>query len=144
MVMLSLWSASPFSHSGNSCFDRSTFSKLGNRPNSPGKMDQRKIISGNDTGRADHRRCGHSSRSPQNTLRQRMEIRTGDNYCWRCHQKMDPLGFPFESYDDFGRFRIQENLEHPDNLVKEARRDEIWSVRIVKRISPLPLSLVRV
>ena len=62
---------------------------------------------------------------PHKTLRQRMEIRTGDNYCWRCHQKMDPLGFPFESYDDFGRFRIQENLEHPDNLVKEARRDEI-------------------
>jgi len=62
---------------------------------------------------------------PHKTLRQRMEIRTGVNYCWRCHEKMDPLGFPFESYDDFGRFRIKENLEHPDNLVKEARRDEI-------------------
>ena len=62
---------------------------------------------------------------PHKTLRQRMEIRTGVNYCWRCHEKMDPLGFPFESYDDFGRFRIKENLEHPDNLVKEARRNEI-------------------
>lgn len=62
---------------------------------------------------------------PHKTLRQRMERRTGDNYCWRCHQKMDPLGFPFESYDDFGRFRTQENLEHPDNLIKEARRDEV-------------------
>ena len=56
------------------------------------------------------------------TLRQRMEIRTGDTYCWRCHQKMDPLGFPFENYDDFGRFRLAENLEHPDNLVKKADR----------------------
>ena len=59
------------------------------------------------------------------TLRQRMEIRTGDNYCWRCHEKMDPLGFPFEKYDDFGRFRTEERLEHPDNLIKEAKRSEL-------------------
>ena len=58
------------------------------------------------------------------TLRQRMENRTGEEYCWRCHQKMDPLGFPFEMYDDFGRFRTQENLEHPENLIKEAKRGE--------------------
>ena len=37
---------------------------------------------------------------------------------------MDPLGFPFEIYDDFGRFRTEENLEHPDNLIKEAKRGE--------------------
>jgi hypothetical protein len=37
---------------------------------------------------------------------------------------MDPLGFPFEMYDDFGRFRTEENLEHPDNLLKEAKREE--------------------
>ena len=61
---------------------------------------------------------------PQKTLRQRMETRTGDSYCWRCHQKMDPLGFPFESYDDFGRYRTLESLEHPDNLIKEAKRGE--------------------
>ncbi|MDB4537928.1 DUF1588 domain-containing protein, partial [Akkermansiaceae bacterium] len=59
------------------------------------------------------------------TLRQRMEVRTGDTYCWRCHQKMDPLGFPFENYDDFGRFRLKENLEDPDNLIKEAKRGEL-------------------
>ena len=58
------------------------------------------------------------------TLRQRMEKRTSDAYCWRCHQKMNPLGFPFEIYDDFGRFRTEENLEHPDNLIKEAKRGE--------------------
>lgn len=58
------------------------------------------------------------------TLRQRMEVRTGEAYCWRCHQKMDPLGFPFEIYDDFGRFRTEENLEHPDNLIKAANRKE--------------------
>lgn len=56
------------------------------------------------------------------TLRQRMEVRTGDTYCWRCHQNMDPLGFPFESYDDFGRYRTVERLEHPDNLITEAKK----------------------
>jgi len=54
------------------------------------------------------------------TMRQRMEIKTGAVSCWRCHQKMDPLGFPFEIYDDFGRFRTEENLEHADNLIKIA------------------------
>ena len=53
-----------------------------------------------------------------------MEIRTGDAYCWRCHQQMDPLGFAFEIFDDFGRYRTEEQLEHPDNLIKEAVRGE--------------------
>lgn len=61
----------------------------------------------------------------EKTLRQRMEARTGDDYCWRCHQKMDPLGFPFENYDDFGRFRTEEMLEHPENLIKKADRREL-------------------
>ena len=46
------------------------------------------------------------------------------SYCWTCHQKMDPLGFPFEIYDDFGRFRNEESLEHPENLIKDAKRGE--------------------
>ena len=37
---------------------------------------------------------------------------------------MDPLGFSLENYDDFGRYRTLENLEHPDNLIKEAKREE--------------------
>ena len=40
---------------------------------------------------------------------------------------MDPLGLTFENYDDFGRYRIMENLEHPDNLIKEAKRGELNS-----------------
>ena len=39
-------------------------------------------------------------------------------------QKMDPLGFPFGNYDDFGRYRTLESLEHPDNLIKEAKARE--------------------
>ena len=64
---------------------------------------------------------------PHKTLRQRMENRTGESYCWRCHEKMDPLGFPFEIYDDFGRYRTAESLEYPENLVKEAKRGEVNS-----------------
>lgn len=53
------------------------------------------------------------------TLRQRLEKVTQADYCWKCHERMNPLGLPFEMYDDFGRFRTQESLEHPSNLVKK-------------------------
>lgn len=53
------------------------------------------------------------------TLRQRLDEKTNNNYCMRCHEKINPLGLPFEMYDDFGRYRINEALEHPDNLIKE-------------------------
>ncbi|MFT5412169.1 MAG: hypothetical protein ACI8XO_002490 [Verrucomicrobiales bacterium] len=57
------------------------------------------------------------------TLRQRLEIKTGEQYCWKCHQKMDPLGLPFEVFDDFGRFRMQERIEHVENLIKPAPKE---------------------
>jgi mono/diheme cytochrome c family protein len=57
------------------------------------------------------------------TLRQRLDEKTGETYCWNCHKKMNPLGMAFEVYDDFGRYRTQERLEHPDNLIKEAPRE---------------------
>jgi hypothetical protein len=42
------------------------------------------------------------------TLRERMEKVTHADYCWRCHQRMDPLGLPLEQFDDFGRWREEE------------------------------------
>jgi hypothetical protein len=57
------------------------------------------------------------------TLRQRLDKKTGETYCWNCHKKMNPLGVAFEVYDDFGRFRTQERLEHPDNLIDPAPRE---------------------
>lgn len=48
---------------------------------------------------------------PHKTLRQRMEI-TKQEYCWQCHQKMNPIGLTFENYDHFGRFRTTE-LDKP-------------------------------
>ncbi len=56
---------------------------------------------------------------PQRTLRQRTDSRAKDQYCWNCHRKMNPLGMPFEMFDDFGRYRTQERLEHPENLVEK-------------------------
>ena len=44
---------------------------------------------------------------PQNTLRERMRV-TREQYCWTCHQKMDPLGLPFEMYNHAGLFRTTE------------------------------------
>jgi hypothetical protein len=38
---------------------------------------------------------------PQSTLRHRMRV-TRQAECWRCHQKMDPLGLPFEKYNQLG------------------------------------------
>ena len=53
------------------------------------------------------------------TLRDRLVAVTETDACWKCHQRMNPLGYAFEIYDDFGRFRRNESLEHPDNLVKK-------------------------
>lgn len=57
------------------------------------------------------------------TMRQRLVKATNSEYCWGCHKKMNPLGLAFETYDDFGRFRTQERLEHPDNLIEAAPRE---------------------
>ena len=44
---------------------------------------------------------------PNTTLRERMRV-TRENYCWSCHEKMDPLGLPFEIYNHAGLFRTTE------------------------------------
>ncbi|MFM2141470.1 MAG: hypothetical protein RLZZ476_14 [Verrucomicrobiota bacterium] len=54
---------------------------------------------------------------PENTLRERMRVTKAD-YCWTCHQKMDPLGLPFEMYNHAGLFRTTE-LGKPVNTTGE-------------------------
>lgn len=54
---------------------------------------------------------------PHKTLRERFVVSEAKT-CWQCHEKMNPLGYVFEQYDDFGRFRLLESLEHPDNVVE--------------------------
>lgn len=52
------------------------------------------------------------------TLRQRLAMATENQYCWRCHVDMNPLGNAFEMYDDFGRYRTEESLEYPEKLIE--------------------------
>ncbi len=54
---------------------------------------------------------------PKNTLRERMRV-TREDYCWTCHQKMDPLGLPFEMYNHAGLYRELE-LDQPVNTMGE-------------------------
>ncbi len=53
---------------------------------------------------------------PHSNLRERFKV-TEEKKCWVCHEKMNPLGYPFESYDDFGRFRTEEEIEYPENII---------------------------
>ncbi len=57
------------------------------------------------------------------TLRTRIDGATAAQECMKCHERMNPLGMPFECFDDFGRYRVQESLEHPDNLIKAGDRN---------------------
>lgn len=50
---------------------------------------------------------------PENTLRERMRV-TREKYCWSCHDKMDPLGLPFEMYNHSGLYRTTELGEPVD------------------------------
>ena len=54
---------------------------------------------------------------PHKTLGDRLQLVTGKQECWKCHVRMNPLGIPFEAFDDFGRFRREESLEHPENVI---------------------------
>lgn len=47
---------------------------------------------------------------PHKTLRERYAV-TEAEACWRCHVKMNPLGYAFEVFDDFGRWRDRESME---------------------------------
>ena len=57
---------------------------------------------------------------PHKTLRERFAV-TEESKCWQCHEKMNPLGYPFESYDDFGRYRVEEMIEYPENIIRTER-----------------------
>lgn len=52
--------------------------------------------------------CAVVPEDESKTLRERFDVIKNDTYCWKCHQQMNPLGMPFEQYDHFGRFRLNE------------------------------------
>ena len=69
------------------------------------------------------------------TLRERLDEVTSPQECWKCHVHMNPLGLTFEMFDDFGRFRTAEALEHPENLVKAGNGKSSASVYKTKPLS---------
>jgi hypothetical protein len=48
---------------------------------------------------------------PTLTLREKMRV-VREEECWKCHERMDPIGLPFEQYDLWGRHRTTE-LDRP-------------------------------
>jgi hypothetical protein len=56
------------------------------------------------------------------TLRERLR-KTEVAECWRCHKKMNPLGYAFEIYDDFGRYRTEESLSKGDTKPVNAKSE---------------------
>lgn len=57
--------------------------------------------------------------APEKTLRERMTV-THQQYCWQCHQLMNRVGYPFESYDHLGRFRTEEMVLDVEATAKNA------------------------
>ncbi len=67
---------------------------------------------------------------PHKTLRERYSV-TEAQACWKCHQKMNPLGYPFEVFDDFGRWRNRENME---GLPKQGKNFETRPINALGRL----------
>jgi|TARA_B110000914_G_scaffold166213_1_gene146763 hypothetical protein len=79
------------------------------------------------------------------TLRSRLASATEANYCWKCHEAMNPLGNSFECYDDFGRFRLQESLEYPENVIEKKpdklpNRNHLIDLRDIYKTLPVDAS----
>lgn len=64
---------------------------------------------------------------PHKTLRQRLDVVRSER-CWSCHKKMNPLGEPFEIFDDFGRYRPEVYFDTDAELV--VRRDETFQKQL--------------
>lgn len=58
--------------------------------------------------------------APHKTLRERMAV-TQEKYCWQCHRLMNDVGYPFEQFDHFGRFRTAEKVL--DSVATEKNKD---------------------
>jgi len=71
---------------------------------------------------------------PHKTLRERVGEVTRSAACVKCHSRMNDLGYPLEQFDDFGRFRKLEKLEHPDSLVSAGNGKSTFDVYKTKPI----------
>ena len=76
------------------------------------------------------------------TLRSRLASATEAKSCWKCHEHMNPLGYTFESFDDFGRFRTEESLEYEEHITekkpdKAPERNHLLDLRDIYKTLPV-------
>ncbi|MFO0824287.1 MAG: DUF1588 domain-containing protein [Gemmataceae bacterium] len=71
---------------------------------------------------------------PHKTLREQVQSVTQAAACVKCHSRMNDLGYPLEQYDDFGRFRQLEKLEHPESLITAGNGKSTFDVYKTKPI----------
>ncbi len=69
---------------------------------------------------------------PHHGLRDRMRV-TREEYCWKCHKSVDPLGLPFEQYDHFGRYRTMEIVVDKEKTDRD-RAKNLLSLRTMTTI----------
>jgi hypothetical protein len=74
---------------------------------------------------------------PHMTLRERVQSVTEKGECWKCHKKMNPLGYPFEIFDDFGRYTRDEPLEYEIHLIAKAKKKNGASVYKTRPINAM-------
>lgn len=75
---------------------------------------------------------------PHHTLRERMRV-TREEYCWKCHKQMDPLGLPFEQFDHFGRFRTAEQVLDAEATEKSTKQNKAGKAKVFAK-APLDTS----
>jgi hypothetical protein len=59
---------------------------------------------------------------PHHGLRDRMRV-TREEYCWKCHKTVDPLGLPFEQFDHIGRYRTAEIVVDKEKTDKDMAKN---------------------
>jgi hypothetical protein len=75
---------------------------------------------------------------PHRTLRERLEV-VRDERCWRCHAKMNPLGEPFEIFDDWGRYRTHIYFDEKREIYN--RRDNDFKKKLEqKKLTKKPVN----
>ncbi|QDU94035.1 DUF1588 domain-containing protein [Lignipirellula cremea] len=78
---------------------------------------------------------------PDRTLRERHAV-TRAQSCWKCHQSFDPLGMPFESFDDRGWVRTARYFDKGKNAYLPAphlSEEELEKLRQKSEIVVIPV-----
>ncbi|WP_439629375.1 DUF1588 domain-containing protein [Gemmata sp.] len=69
---------------------------------------------------------------PTHTFRHRLTAVTKSEFCWQCHKRMNPLGLPFEQYDHFGRYRVEEFVVDPTKPATPAKNKKLPPIPVLK------------